>query len=175
MSLAIYTCSQCQCLFDRERGQATRTLKKSNGLIFCSRKCFGLHHQLNKTVEQKKMEKSEYDRRYRAENSESIKVKKADYFQRTYDPKQARIKRKETMPRHVEYCRQPEYKAYKQKYDQQYRARKIYGEFWQCSIILHRLEIEVRSQLDFTERATLKGTLNKSQKRKREYEQSTKC
>lgn len=175
MALGKFTCSICSTNFERENGEANRTLKKSNGLIFCSRTCSGLNHRSNKSKAQKIVEKAEYDKEYRAKNLESIKVKKAQYFKKTYDPEQAAIERKKNMHKHVEYCRQPRYKAYKQKYDQCYRAKKYYGEFWECALVLNRLEIEVRSQADFTERATQKGTLNKAQNRKREYEQSIKC
>ncbi|WP_151721025.1 hypothetical protein [Acinetobacter ursingii] len=175
MTLGTYICSHCSCSFERERAQANRTVNKSGGLVFCTKTCAGIHRRSNKTIEQKKLDKAEYDKQYRFKNSELLKVKKADYFQRTYDPEKASIERKKNMHKHVEYCRQPKYKAYKQKYDQCYRAKKLYGEFWQCALVLNRLEIEVRDRSDFTERATLKGTLNKLQSRKRDYEQSIKC
>ena len=123
----------------------------------------------------KKIEKAEYDRQYRLKNLESLKIKKAEYFQRTYDPVTAKAKRKQRMHRHVEYCRTPKYRAYKQKYDQIYRAKKQYGEFYESALLLNELETEVTERLDFTERAALKGTLNKRQTRKRNYEQSINC
>ncbi|QXB47693.1 hypothetical protein [Acinetobacter seifertii] len=174
MALGNYVCAHCSKEFQRERGEANRTLK-IKGYLFCSRACVGIHKRLYKTSEQKKKEKADYDRQYREKNQEALKLKKADYFKRTYNPEQAAIERKKNMHKHVEYCRQPRYKAYKQKYDQCYRAKKYYGEFWECALVLNRLEIEVRNRADFTERAILKGTLNKAQNRKRDYEQSIKC
>ena len=75
-----------------------------------------------------KKEKAAYDREYRKKNLAWIKAKKADYFQRTYDPVKAAKERKKRMPEHVEYCRQPKYRAYKRKYDRKRRASK-FGEF----------------------------------------------
>ena len=173
MALGTYVCAECNTGFKRERGEANRTLKLT-GYLFCSRVCVGIYKRLHKSTEQKKLEKAEYDRLYRSKNREALKVKKAEYFSRTYNPEQSAIERKKNMHRHVEYCRQPKYKAYKQTYDQCYRAKKLYGEFWECSLVLNRLEIEVRDRSDFTERASLKGTLNKLQNRKRNYEQSIK-
>lgn len=111
--LASYDCSTCTNTFMRERGQANRTLKRSGGFIFCSSECFGIHHRSNKTSEQKKAEKAVYDKAYRQENLADITAKKAAYHKATYDPAEARIKRKKIMPRHVQYCRSPAYRAYK--------------------------------------------------------------
>ena len=171
MALGTFYCFTCQTQFKRENGEANRTLRKT-GYLFCSKTCSGIHRRSLKTTEQKKYEKAEYDRKYRLENKESIKAKKAEYFSRTYDPVAAKEKRKEKKHRHAEYCRSPRYKAYKKKYDQIYRAKKEYGEFWESAVLLNDLEQEIYSRADFTERATLKGTLNKRQTRKRNYEQS---
>ena len=174
MALGNFLCSICGNQFQRENGEANRTLKKV-GYLFCSRTCSGIHRRSLKTDEQKKIEKAEYDRQYRLKNLESLKIKKAEYFQKTYDPVTAKAKRKQRMHRHVEYCRTPKYRAYKQKYDQIYRAKKQYGEFYESALLLNELETEVTERLDFTERAALKGTLNKRQTRKRNYEQSINC
>ncbi|MDH0837114.1 hypothetical protein N5D02_16930, partial [Acinetobacter johnsonii] len=122
MALGSFLCSECGNQFQRENGEANRTLRKV-GYLFCSRTCSGIHRRSLKTDEQKKIEKAEYDRQYRLKNLESLKIKKAEYFQRTYDPVTAKAKRKQRMHRHVEYCRTPKYRAYKQKYDQIYRAK----------------------------------------------------
>jgi hypothetical protein len=141
-------------------------------LIFCSSACFGIHHRSNKTSEQKKAEKAVYDKAYRQENLAVITAKKAAYHKATYDPAEARIKRKERMPRHVQYCRSPAYRAYKQHYDCVYRAKRQFGVFWESALILHQLETEINERSDFTDRAIQKNTLNKRQTRKREYESS---
>lgn len=174
MALGCFTCSQCQKTFHRENGDANRTLKKT-GKLFCSMECSGLGRRSNKSVEQKKIEKAEYDREYRELNRADLKAKKAEYFQRTYDPIKAKHQRKLTMNRHVEYCRSSKYRAYKQQYDMKYRAKKEYGEFWESALIINQLENEIAERSDFTELAIQKGTLNKRQTRKRNYEQSIKC
>lgn len=69
-----------------------------------------------KTIEEKIALKAAYDRDYRKKNAVRIKADHAAYFQRTYDPVKAAIERKKKMPVHVEYCRQPIYRAYKQGY-----------------------------------------------------------
>ena len=175
MSLDYFNCAQCSKEFQRERGQANRTLKKSGGIIFCSMDCKGLHYRSGKSIEQKKQEKAEYDKQYREKNSDQLKAKKAAYFKKTYDPEKAKEHRKLIMPRHVEYCRQPKYKEYKRQYDQQYRAKKQYGDFWEAALALNQLEQEVNERADYTERAAQKCTTNKCQTRKRDYEQSIKC
>ena len=94
MALGSFLCSECGNQFQRENGEANRTLRKV-GYLFCSRTCSGIHRRSLKTDEQKKIEKAEYDRQYRLKNLESLKIKKAEYFQRTYDPVTAKAKRKQ--------------------------------------------------------------------------------
>lgn len=173
--LRTYSCSQCGISFQRETGCANRTLKTSGGKIFCSKACDGVTRSHNKTLEQKKQEKAAYDREYRRKNAEKIKAEKAAYFKATYDPEKARIERKANMHKHVEYCRQPKYKLYKQQYDRVYRAKKEFGEFYEAGILLAEIEKEVSERSDFTERNAAKGTLNKAQQRKRDYVKSINC
>ena len=92
-----------------------------------------------------KAEKAAYDREYRKKNLAWIKAKKAAYFQRTYDPVKAAKERKKTMPKHVEYCRQPWYKAYKREYDKQRRAGR-FGEFKEAYEALLLLKKEIKKQ-----------------------------
>jgi hypothetical protein len=75
-----------------------------------------------------------------------LRIKKAAYFQKTYDPVKAAIERKKRMPRHVEYCRSPEYRAKKREYD---RARKLsrFGEFSEAFEALEQLQKEIRKQM----------------------------
>lgn len=105
-----------------------------------------------KSLEQKRREKAIYDREYRRRNRALLKAKKHAYFKRTYDPVQAAVKRKKTMPRHVEYCRRPEYKVKKAAYDKKRRSRE-YGEFAECHRLLAELLHEInRLQPDREER-----------------------
>ena len=102
----------------------------------------------NKTKAQKVEEKRIYDMGYRARNIEKIKPGKAERFKRTYDPEKARIERRANMAQHIEYCRRPEYKEYKQKYDRKYRAKTDYGEFWESFLLVMDIDKEVDFQND---------------------------
>jgi hypothetical protein len=114
-------CARCGKPVNQDVGSINRALRR--GLpLFCGRKCFGLSRRKGKTKAQRKEEKRIYDMQYRAKNRALLKAKKAAYNKRTYDPVKAAEKRRENMPRHVEYCRQPEYKTYKSNYDRNRRA-----------------------------------------------------
>ena len=89
--------------------------------------------------------KAEYDRKYRKKNRARLKAEKAAYFQRTYDPVKAAKERKKKMPAHVEYCRQPWYKAWKKKYDKQRRESK-FGPFAEAYAMLLKLKKEIAKQ-----------------------------
>ena len=111
-----------------------------------------------------------YDMRYRERNLALLKTKKAAHFQRTYDPVKAAKERKKTMARHVEYCRQPQYKAYKRGYDMEYRNKKDFGPFWESAILVRNVEKEVAERMTKYEIYSTNGTLNKALNRRREYE-----
>lgn len=115
---------------------------------------------------EKKRLKAEYDREYRSKNRTIIKKKKAAYFQLTYNPARAAIERKKTMPRHVEYCRQPKYKEYKKNYDEQHRAKKWYGEFFESAIVLKN----VKKEIDNFRAKQDNNLINKSQTRRRKWQ-----
>jgi hypothetical protein len=74
------------------------------------------------------------------------------------------------MPQHVEYCRRPEYRAQKKAYDKEHLAKRKYGEFWEAAILCWNLEKEVRERASRVDIATVNGTLNKKQTRRREHE-----
>lgn len=161
-------CEYCGKIVNQPWGAINRALKLGKS-FYCDRVHAGLARRSGKTLEQKKEEKRLYDLNYRA-TSPTLKQRKADYNQRTYDPVKAAVKRKERMPKHVEYCRRPEYKVKKKEYDRQYRAEKYYGEFWESFIALLQIEQAVIEQGDKMEIAVINGTLNKKQTRRREYE-----
>lgn len=75
-------------------------------------------------VEKKRL----YDVEYRRLNRDKMKKRQAEYHQRTYDPIKARVERKKTMARHIEYCRQPKYKEWKKEYDK----NREFGEYREC-------------------------------------------
>jgi hypothetical protein len=170
MAKATFKCCYCKKHGTKEIGLINRA-KSINAPLFCGRVCFGLSRRIRKTIAQKKSEKAAYDREYRALNRIEIKRKKHEYFLRTYDPVAAAEERKKTMPRHVEQCRRPEYKEYKREYDRKLRASE-YGEFAEAYMILLDVDREVNGRITDYETRVINGTLNKSLKRKRDYENS---
>lgn len=162
-----FPCAHCGETGAREAGQVNRA--RIIGLrLFCSRVCFGLDRRKNKTSAQKIAEKSEYDRGYRARNLESLKAKKRAHHKRTYDPVAAAKQRKKRMPWHVEYCRQPAYKAKKQTYDQRHRAEKTYGSFAQAFLTLVAVNNEITGRMSRYEVYSANDTLNKKLRRKKD-------
>jgi hypothetical protein len=122
-----------------------------------------------------KKQKAVYDRKYREKNRERIKANKAAYFQGTYDPVHAAKERKKKMPQHVEYCRQPKYKAWKREYDRKRRAGR-FGEFALAYEALKDLTREIRKQMpDRFERYAQSGRhqwnpINQQRYRSRKHE-----
>lgn len=159
-------CPQCKCEFETRKAYYDKAVN-IGAPKYCGRVCAGLGRRSGKSEEQKKKEKAEYDKKYREIDKDIKKQKKANYFQRTYDPAKAAIERKKRMPKHIEYCRQPEYKKKKKEYDEKHRAKQNYGEFWESAIILKHLENIVDSRLAKNEN----NLINKSQKRKRLWKQ----
>jgi hypothetical protein len=127
-----------------------RRAEKIGAPIYCSKKCAGLARRKDnpKTTRNPnwKAMKADYDREYREKNRDLLKVKKAAYFQETYDPKTAAIERKERMPYHVEYCRQTKYKEYKVEYDKKRRSDQ-YGDFKEAYAVLLELTKEIKKQM----------------------------
>ena len=161
-----FQCAHCGATADRPVGHVNRARERGLNL-YCSRKCSGLGRRNGKTVAQKKAEKREYDKRYRASNLATIKAKKAAYFKRTYDPAKARVERERTMARHVEYCRRPEYKAWKSDYDRR-RRDSDYGPFAEAARLAIDLNREIKQRSSNHEISKANGTLNKRQGRLRE-------
>jgi hypothetical protein len=162
-------CDYCHKEVTQCWGAINRALQNGKP-IYCDRSCAGLGRRSTKTVGQKKEAKRSYDEQYRADNRDQLKTDKAAWYQRTHDPEKEASKRKKTMPRHVEYCRQPEYVAWKRGYDRQYRAKKYYGYLWEAAIILWDLEQEVGVRQKKIDKNIIANTLNKKQTRRRDYE-----
>lgn len=164
-------CAYCGKAHYLCEGHVNRALKKGLNL-YCGRKCSGLSRRMNKTEQQKKEEKRLYDEQYRAKNIEMLKEKKREYHKHSYDPVIEAQRRKLKMPRHIEYCRHPEYREWKSGYDKQYRAKRYHGDFWESFLVLQDIEKEIATRVTRTEIYTLNGTLNKHQQRRRAYERS---
>lgn len=167
MAKVLIECSYCKAKTQKERAHVNRSIKDGY-LLFCGTECFGKFHRVNKPTEQKKSEKRDYDKQYRLKNKEKLKVKKSDYFKKTYDPDKARIERKKRMPAHVEYCRRPEYRLWKKEYDKTHRAKKNYGEFWEAFLLTMDIREECLSRQSDYEIRLSNGTLSKNQRRKRD-------
>lgn len=166
-----FTCPQCGIEADKSTSEVNRA-KKVDAKIYCSRLCSGLGRRQYIPKEELVKRKRLYDMEYRQKNLEKIKADKIAYFQRSYDPVKAAEQRKKTMPRHVEYCRQPEYKKYKSQYDKKFRANKFYGPFADSFLLLTEIEKEVTDRATRQEIYQANGIENKSLKRKRDYERT---
>lgn len=162
-----FLCAHCGSEADRPTGHVKRSRARGHRL-FCSRKCGGLGRRQHKPKAQKVFEKRLYDMEYRAKNRAMLKAKKHAYFRATYDPAKAAVERKRRMPKHVEYCRRPEYKKWKSNYDRQYRARE-YGAWAECYLLLLDIDNEVNSRMSDYDVRMANGTLNKRQQRRREH------
>lgn len=167
-TLVEITCPQCQCQTKLPL-RAINAAKKRKGKVYCSRVCSGLARRLNKTKEQQKEEKRLYDIKYREKNEERLKAKRAEWFQKDYkgNPDKYKAIRKAKQSRHNEYCRKPEYREKKKKYDEVYLAKKKYGEFWESAILVRRIQ----EQYDKKEVKQANNLINKSQIRKRSWQQ----
>lgn len=141
--------------------------RKAGLNLYCNRRCSGLGRRMGKTKAQRVAEKRAYDAEYRAKNREMLKAKKHEYFRRSYDPVAAAEVRKARMPYHVEYCRQPAYKAKKREYDRKHRAAE-FGEFAEAYMLTIDLNREIKGRMTNEEIKWQSGTANKAQFRKRE-------
>lgn len=157
-------CNHCGKPSDKKAAYVHRAIK-IGAPQYCDKTCAGLARRDNKTKQQKIVEKSEYDRQYRAKNVELLKQKKEIYNQSSAGramQKRARDKRKEY---HKEYIRTESYRKWKHQYDAMYNAKTAFGEFWEASLILEK----ICQVVDNREAVKLKGTVAKTQKRKRAW------
>lgn len=165
----IIKCPICKREVNKD-ASAYHRAKKYDLNMYCGRECAGIARRTNKSIIQKKKEKREYDKKYRSLNKGKRRKQNSEWFQRTYDPVAAAIKRKENMHRHIEYCRQPKYKAKKKIYDRKRRAINQFGSFWESHIALLDLDNAIKEMASKYEISIQNQTYNKKQKRRREYE-----
>lgn len=162
-TLVKITCAYCGKTSKKYLGHVNRA-NKIGAPVYCNKKCAGLGRRTDKTIEEKKIEKSAYDKEYRKKNIDWRMFLSA--FQFTWDyqqnPEKYRQLHQKKMPKHLEYCRQPEYRKKKKSYDQRRVANKMYGEFAEAAIILRTIEeIVDNKQARFD-----KNCHNKAKKRK---------
>jgi hypothetical protein len=159
-------CAHCGKKSEKPASAVNRA--RSAGLpLYCDRTCFGLARRKHKTKAQMAKEKAAYDTAYRAKNAAALKAKKRAYFERTYDPAKAAVQRKKRMPYHVDYCRRPEYRRWKQEYDRQYRAKE-FGPFAEAYLLAVELNREIKGRMTNHEIKWENKTANKAQFRSRD-------
>lgn len=167
-------CAFCGKVSKKYVGHVNRA-KKEGLSVYCNRTCAGLGRRHNKTQEQKKKEKSDYDKNYRYYHREGIKERRKEYFKKDYaaNPEKYRKERKRRYSEHLKYLQTPEYKKWKQYYDEKFRAKKDYGVFWECSILLKELEEWLVNNAPEGMHFQM-GITNKTQKRKRLWQKTIK-
>lgn len=172
MSLVSFACAYCGEEARKESGVVNRA--RYNGApLYCNRECAGYaRRKPPKSVAQKKTEKAAYDAEYRVKNQELLRAKKAAYYRAHIDRDKEREVRKRRMPKHVEYCRRPEYRVKKKAYDRVHRSKKFYGPLWEVALLTQDIRNAVLEQATDYDIRLSKGGLSKSQKRKRAYDQS---
>ena len=140
-------CARCLKMFLKCVSAYNRA-RKIDSPLYCSQKCTGLARKKNRSKKEKKRLKAEYDAKRRAEKSVELKAKKKAAYA-VWGPKHRELereKRKKNMPKHVEYCRQPEYKEKKKDYDRKVRVAQ-YGEFAESYELLEELVKEIKRQM----------------------------
>jgi len=171
--MPVINCAHCGEESEKP-ASAVNLAKREGNPIYCNRACAGLGRRKNETEEQKTEKKRLYDMAYRKNNRAMLKVKKAEWFQRDYDPVKAAIERKKRAHLHAAYCRTPEYRAWKKRYDRTYRAKKDYGDLWEIQILTMEIQDEVESRMDKQTIRVETGVYNKSQRRKAHEKSNSK-
>ena len=163
-------CAYCGKKCEKSLGHYNRAIK-IKAKLFCGQRCFGLNRRLKITDAEKKRLKAEYDREYREKNEKRLKKGRHEWFVKDYaaNPEKYKKERQRKQKAHNEYCRRPAYKKRKKKYDQQYRAKKLYGKYWESSVALRQLADVV----DNRQAKRDQKIFNKSQKRKRNANKNT--
>lgn len=159
-------CPYCRNESEIRTGNVNRA-KKLGVPIYCNRTCAGLARRINRTPEEWKQIKAEYDKKRRAELKDILKAKQKAYNESPRGramQKRQREKRKEL---HAQYIKSDRYKEWKKEYDEKYHAKYNYGEFWEAAIALKNVEDEILP--DRKQARIQKGTYNKSTKRKRAW------
>jgi hypothetical protein len=164
-------CPVCNGEFVKPMSHINRAARNGSP-VYCGRICAGVARRKGKSAEQKKAEKQLYDAQRRKDRAAEIKAEKAAYYQRTRDPAKEALIRKARMPKHLEYCRRPEYREWKRQYDLEYRNKQEFGEFWESAILALEIRRQCLALSDDTEIRRTAGTLNKHQKRRRDYDRT---
>lgn len=164
----IVECHTCKKETFKSTGHYNRAIKLG-AKLFCSQKCFGVSRQKDLTIEQKKEHKRLYDIEYRRKNLERIKQNKKIHFQKDYkaNPEKYRAIRNARMKTHVEYCRNPDYKAKKHIYDRARYAKEKFGDAWESHVLIMEIGEECAKRMSKYEIRLKNKTLNKALQRSR--------
>lgn len=106
-------CYICNNKYEKSTGHYNRAMKLGLS-VYCGKVCTGIGRRSNKTEEQKKAEKSEYDKkRLNGDKREEILAKKKAYHQenREWINEKQKVYNKTRTDKHAAYCRQPEQRA----------------------------------------------------------------
>ena len=169
MTFIDFTCPTCNIPSKKYIGHYNRSTS-IGAPVYCSRECAGVGRR--KTIEEKKRVKAEYDKKI-AKTPER-KQKQHEYFVKDYkaNPEKYKKERQRRYAEHLKYLQRPDYKEWKKNYDEQYLAKKHYGDFAEAAIVLKRIENELDSQQIKLDTGI---TFNKSSKqRKRQWQQLNK-
>lgn len=170
-----FVCAACGHVGEKSASAIRRAKKVGQTKLYCNRKCAGVGRRTDtRTLEEKRAAKSAYDRAYRERpgRREQERTYNAAWYQANKDREREREIRQANMPRHVEYCRRPEYRVKKVSYDLQRRA-SVYGEFAEAYLILLELQREIRQRApSYYERhsETIKERAARHKQRQREKE-----
>ena len=114
------------------------------------------------TTQSKKEEKRLYDKEYRRKNKGRIKREKQAYYQTDAGRVVSKRNRDKFKGSHLAYCQTEKYKALKKQRDEIFRAKKKYGEYWECMIIVKKIEKIICELVpDKTDRLKMRGLYQK--------------
>lgn len=111
--------------------------------------------------------KSEYDKQLRqSDKREVILAKKKETYLKNHEYYLQQGKERRSKPenkqKHLEYCRQPEYRAKKALEDRPRLAKKSYGEYWECALLWDEIHKEVLKLVpDAYDRAKMRGQIDR--------------
>lgn len=165
------TCPQCRNPFEAKTAHVNRAAK-IDAPLYCGKVCAGLARRLKNppTDEQRRAAKSAYDaKRRKGPQRAEILAKKRDHYYANHERISAKLAeyRAAHMDQHVEYCRQPEYRAKKAVYDRRRRADLNFGDFSEAALLLADIEREIAERASKYEIYLTNGTINKAQQRRR--------
>jgi hypothetical protein len=175
----IITCAHCGGKAAKPTGEVNRAAKACLKL-YCGMGCgnIGRRNPNKPTGDAFRVAKAEYDRRRREKKGDELRLKRKEKYHSDLAtcPEKIRAEQKRNRDsrknEHLEYCRHPEYREWKAKYDKNFRAKKTYGPFADAFLILQDVESEVLSRASRYQLDLEAGKLCKSIKRKREYDKT---